>query len=394
MQALFSLGDQPLANGFLGAADLAATERRYPLDLDFCSGCALVQLRATVAPEILFPADFPYRSSYSATLVDDARRNAGRLIETRGLDAGSLVVEPGSNDGYMLRHFAAAGVPVLGIDPADEVAEAARCGGVPTLCARFGRDLAAALVAEGKRADLLLANNVLAHVPDPNDFVAGIGLLLKDDGVAVIEVGYVRDLVDGSAFDTIYHEHQCYFSLTSLVALFGRHDLFVNGVVTVAAQGGSLRLFVARRESPDGSLAAMLTAEAKAGLGAPGFYRALGSRARERAQAAREHLAELKARGKTIAGYGAAAKGTVFLNYAGIGGETLEYVVDRNPAKHGRFIPGARVAIGATDRLLEDRPDYVLLLVWNLRDEVLRQEDEYRRRGGRFVIAIPKLEIV
>jgi hypothetical protein len=299
-----------------------------------------------------------------------------------------------SNDGYLLKNFVERGIPVLGIDPAPGPARAAEAAGIRTRCEFFTLDLARDLAAGGGRADVVIGNNVLAHVADTGGFLDGVAALLKDDGIAVIEVPYARDLIEGNEFDTIYHEHLCYFSVTSAVRLLGRHGLVLTAVRRLPVHGGSLRLYVARAGTPDDSVGALLAEEAALGMGGHAYYADFAARARRTAQALRDRLAALKRAGARLAAYGAAAKGATLLNYAGIGAETLDFVVDRNVHKHGRYMPGVRLPICHPSLLLARQPDYVLLLSWNFRDEILAQQAEYRRRGGRFVVPIPELEIV
>jgi SAM-dependent methyltransferase len=390
LHPILSLGETPLADALVDPARLDKPEASYPLEVAFCAACSLVQLKQTVSPETLFTQDYPYYSSFSDTLVSHARRNAERLITDEGLDQHSLVVELASNDGYLLRHFAEQGVPVLGIDPAEGPASAAQEAGIPTLCAFFDRELAACLVAEGKRAEVVLANNVLAHVPDLNGFVAGIGVLLAGSGVAVIEAPYVRDLIDRCEFDTIYHEHLCYFSVTALNRLFARHGLVLSRVEHYPLHGGSLRLYVRPGGEPDDTVRRYLAEEAEHGLDMVGYYRDFAARVEQVKHDLLALLGKLKASGARIAAYGAAAKGATLLNYVGIGSETLDYVVDRNVHKQGRFMPGVRLPIADPARLVADQPDYVLLLAWNFADEILAQQQAYLRAGGRFVVPVPE----
>ena len=393
LKPVLSLGRTPLANSLLTGEDLARPEPTYPLEVVFCPACTLVQITETVPPEELF-SDYLYFSSFSDTMLRHAETLTARLVEERGLGAESLVVEIASNDGYLLQYYARAGVPVLGIDPARAVAEAAEGRGVPTLVAFFGKELAQELVASGRRADVIHGHNVLAHVADLNGVVAGIALLLKEDGVAVIEAPYVRPMIDHVEFDTIYHEHLCYFSLTALDHLFRRHGLAVIDVEQVPIHGGSLRITVAAATEPAESVRCLLAEEARLGMDRLEFYTAFGDKVAALRERLLELLGELKAQGKRIAVYGASAKGSTLLNLFGIGRETLEYVVDRSTVKQGRYTPGTRLPIYAPERLLEDRPDYVLLLTWNFADEILEQQEMYRRQGGRFIIPIPEPRVV
>jgi SAM-dependent methyltransferase len=394
LERILSLGETPLADELVDPATGNGTKPRYPLDVAFCASCSLVQLLETVAPEVLFDEDYPYFSSFSEDLLAHSRRNALRLISERGLDSTSLAVELASNDGYLLRNFAERGVPVLGIDPAPGPAAAAEASGIPTLVEFFGRDLAARLRDDGKRADVILANNVLAHVPDLNGFVAGIATLLSEDGVASIEVPYVKDLIDRCEFDTIYHEHLCYFSVSALMPLFARHGLSLNQVDHFPIHGGSLRLSVEPRERVQGSVRRFLEEERASGLVHADYYREFSQRVGGVQEALREMLRGLRAEGKTIAAYGAAAKGAILLSSAGIDRSLVDFVVDRNVHKQGMLMPDGSIPIKDPAALLEERPDYVLLLAWNFRDEILRQQDAFRRQGGRFIVPIPQPIVV
>ncbi|WP_439621786.1 class I SAM-dependent methyltransferase [Gemmata sp.] len=389
---VLSLGTTPLANALRAADELGAPEPTFPLDLAVCPCCSLVQITAEVPPDALF-RDYVYFSSFSDTMLRHAADLAARLIRTERLGPGSFVVEAASNDGYLLRNYLAAGVPVLGVEPARNVARVAvERHGVPTHTEFFTRDYARHLAADWLRADVFHAHNVLAHVPDLNGFAEGIRTLLKPTGVAVVEVPYVKDMLDHCEFDTIYHEHLCYFSLTALDALFRRHGLAVRDAERVAIHGGTLRLFAAPAESPRAAstrVAALLAEEAAWGVATLAPYRAFAERVAQVRSALRDLLATLKAGGKRIAAYGASAKGSTLLNYCGIGSETLDFVVDRSTAKQGKYTPGTGLRISAPDRLLDEMPEYTLLLTWNFADEILAQQAEYRSRGGRFIVPVP-----
>lgn len=389
LRVFLSLGDMPLSDGFIAAEDLRRQEPRYPLDVAFCPDCALVQILETVPPDQLFGADYPYFSSFTDTLLQHSAANVAARISEQRLDGNSLVVELASNDGYLLQYYREQGIRVLGIDPAPGPVAAARARGVETLQAFFGLDLAKQLAAEGRRADVIHANNVLAHVADTNGFVAGIAALLKEDGVAVIEVPYVKDLIEHGEFDTIYHEHLCYFSVTSLRRLFQRHGLALNRVEPLAIHGGSLRLFVGKREREDRPVADYLQAERRAGLDQLEYYAGFSARVNRIRDGLVTLIGKLRQRGARIAGYGAAAKGTILLNFAGLGQEVLEFVADRNVHKQGRYVPGVRLPIVPPGRILDEQPDYLLILPWNFKEEIMQQQAEYRQRGGRFIVPVP-----
>jgi SAM-dependent methyltransferase len=391
---VLDLGLMPLSDGLLRQDELTRPEERYPLEVAYCPDCSLVQILYTVPPRTLFCEDYPYYSSFSDTLLEHSRDNALSLIAQRALNRDSFVVELASNDGYLLKNFAEQGIRVLGIDPAEGPAQAAEKAGVPTLCRFFTKDLALELARQGNCADVIIANNVLAHVADTNGFVQGIGILLKDDGVAVIEVPYVRDLVEQCEFDTIYHEHLCYFSVTALDALFRRHGLFLNDVRRLSIHGGSLRLHVARKPDVNDSMRNFLKQEKDLGIDAYPYYQDFSRRVRALRRALRKLLLDLKSAGNSIAAYGAAAKGTIMLNYIGADCSIIDFVVDKNIHKQGKVVPGVRIPIRDPALLNEFMPDYVLLLPWNLKDEILFQQQAYRRKGGRFIIPVPKPVIV
>jgi SAM-dependent methyltransferase len=389
---VLDLGDMPLSDGFVRPDELDGPRgrRRHPLQVAFCEHCALVQILETVPPEVLFCDDYPYYSSVSESWLEHCRRSAEALVAERRLGPGTLVVELASNDGYMLKNFLPHGISVLGIDPAAGPAREAERRGVPTLCTFFGRDLAEELRNQGVRADVVLGNNVLAHVADLNGFVHGVARLLKEDGVGVFECPYLVDLVEQREFDTIYHEHLCYYSVTALDALFSRHGLRLSRVDRLPTHGGSLRLFVQRGPGPRPTVDALLEAERRAGVPTRAYYEDFAARVRALREELRTLLEGLRRQGRRIAAYGAPAKGTILLNYVGIGPDLVEYVVDKNPVKHGKVIPGVRLPIHAPARLVEDPVDDLLILPWNLKDEVMAQQAEFRRRGGRFIVPLPR----
>ncbi len=394
LKVFLDLGDMPLADRLLTPAQLTEAEPTFPLETVFCEDCGLVQITETVDPEILFASDYPYFSSFSDHLLKHSRDNVLNLIEKRGLDHNSFVVEIASNDGYLLKNYVEKGIPVLGIDPAEGPVKAAREQGVNSMLAFFGKDLAQELAAQGKKADVIHGNNVLAHVADTNGIVAGIAAMLKDDGVTSIEVPYVRHLIDKNEFDTIYHEHLCYFSVTALDNLFLRHGLYINDVVELDIHGGSLRVHAQKFEDRKEGFLKLFEAEKEAGVDTFDYYRDFGDRVLLTRDKLHTLLNDLKGKGHRIAGYGAAAKGATLINYVGIGVDTVEYVCDRNHHKQGRFMPGRHIPITKPERLMEDKPDYVLLLPWNFADEILSQQQAFRDQGGQFIIPIPEPKVV
>jgi SAM-dependent methyltransferase len=391
---VLSLGALPLSDGFLTAAELDRPEPRFPLDVAFCPACGLVQILDTVPPEVLFGRDYPYFSSVSATLLAHSKAHVAERLPELPPGPDTLVVELASNDGYLLQFYREAGIACLGIDPAPGPVAAARAKGIETICAFFTLDLARDLVAAGRRADLVHANNVLAHVADPHDFLEGIRRLLEPGGRAVIEVPYLRDLVEKLAFDTIYHEHLCYFSVTAIERLTRPHGLHLVRVERLPIHGGSLRLVLAEVGRPDPTVEAILAEERAIGLDRPAFLAGFAERVAALRRGLPELLGRLKARGARLAAYGAAAKGTILLNACGLDGRLLDWVADKNPFKQGRFVPGVRLPIVAPERIGRDRPSHLLILPWNIAPEVMAQEAEFRSGGGRFVVPLPVPEVV
>ncbi len=394
-QTWVDLGMQPLSNAFVPQAHARTPDRLFPLHARVCNSCLLVQVDRVVPPDEIFNADYAYFSSMSDSWLAHCRAYVADMTERFGLDAGSHVVEIASNDGYMLQYFVARGVPVLGIEPSRNTADAATARGVRTVSRFFGRHTAIDLAAQGEQADLLAAKNVLAHVPDINDFVAGIPVILKPDGVFTVEFPHLLTTSRGVQFDTIYHEHFTYLSLLAVERIFGRHGLRIFDVEQVPTHGGSLRVFACRdsaQRGPSARIAAVRDAEISAGLDRPEGYADFTPRCEKVRDDLRAFLERARAEGRTVVGYGAAAKGNTLLNYAGIGPDLLSFIVDRSPQKQGRLCPGSRIPIRPVEAIADARPDYVLILPWNIRAEIEEQLASIRDWGGRFVVAIPGIE--
>jgi SAM-dependent methyltransferase len=391
------LGMSPLCESFLTAEQLNQIEPFYPLHVYVCDQCLLVQLPEHVDPSDIF-REYAYFSSYSRSWVEHARRYTELITARLRLDSESFVVELASNDGYLLQHFIERGILALGIEPARNVAAAAVAKKVPTLTEFFGLELAEQLVREDRHANLVIANNVLAQVPDLNDFVAGIRMLLAPDGVATLEFPHLVRLFEGNQFDTIYHEHYSYFSLLSARRIFAAHDLVLFDVEELPTHGGSLRTYFRRKSDATKPIApavdAMLAAEVRAGFDRLPRYLSFGPEVQRAKRQLLSFLIRAKEEGKQVVGYGAPGKGNTLLNYCGIRTDLLEYTVDRNPYKHGRFLPGTHIPIYEPSRIAETRPDYVLILPWNLRDEIIQQLDDVRAWGARFVVPIPEVQVL
>jgi SAM-dependent methyltransferase len=389
------LGMSPLCESFLPADRIEQMEPFFPLHVRACERCWLVQLPAFVAPEEIF-TEYAYFSAYSTAWVEHARQYVEMLSARLGLGNNDLVVELASNDGYLLQHFVGTGVPILGIDPAANVAQVAEERGVPTLVAFFGEALARQLVDEGKEARVIVGNNVLAQVPDLNDFVAGVRTLLRPDGTATFEFPHLMRLLEGLQYDTIYHEHFSYFSLATISEIFGAHGLEVYDVEELWTHGGSLRVFAQHIDGPNAvepSVDAILSAEEAGGLRTPERYARFADDVRESKRALLELLIDLRRSGKQVVGYGAPGKGNTLLNYCGIRTDLLDYTVDRNPYKHGLFTPGTHIPIHPPERIAETNPEYVLVLPWNLIDEIAEQLAYIREWGGELIVPIPLAEV-
>lgn len=389
LETVLDLGNFPLVNALPTAEELGQPDSRYPLVLALCPACSLLQITYTVDPEELF-GEYLYFSSYSDTMLAHARSLVERIAAQRSLGKESLAVEIASNDGYLLCNYQRLGIPVLGIEPARNIAKVAVAKGIPTIAEFFGQALAQRLVAGGRRADVIHAHNVMAHVADLNGFVTGIQKLLAPGGVAVVEAPYARDMIERLEFDTIYHEHLCYFSVSAIVALLVRNDLVLADVERIPIHGGSIRLWIACAGSDvRPSVAALLAEERALGMTGIDYYRDFAAHVSTLRDNLVACLRRLKAEGNHLAAYGAAAKGAVLLNYAQIDGDLLDFVADRSPHKQGRFLPGVRIPIRAPSALMEDHPDFVLLLAWNFEEEIRAQQAEYLRQGGRFIVPVP-----
>lgn len=396
-QSFCDLGMSPPSNSYLRPEHLNRMEGFFPLHALVCGNCFLVQLEAFQTPDEIF-SDYAYFSSYSDSWLEHCRNYVDFVTGRFGIGSADQVIEIASNDGYLLQYFKAKGVPVLGIEPAANVAAVAQDRGIATEVRFFGLDTARDLTARGIRADLLLGNNVLAHVPELNDFVAGMKHLLSETGVITMEFPHLLRLMQGNQFDTIYHEHFSYFSLSSARLVFERNGLEIFDVDEIPTHGGSLRVYACHRgdssQAVTAGVSALLAREAAAGLGTLEAYSAFGERVREAKRGLLEFLIAARRQGRSVVGYGAAAKGNTLLNYCGIRGDFIDYVVDRNPHKQGCFLPGTHVPIMAPDRVRETRPDYLLILPWNIQQEVIAQMAYIREWGGRFVIPIPAVRIV
>jgi SAM-dependent methyltransferase len=391
------LGMSPLCESYVSSENLNRMEPFYPLHVFVCSQCFLVQLQEYVAAEDIY-TEYAYFSSYSDSWLKHAKNYVEMITHRLGIGTSHLVVELASNDGYLLQYFVAKGIPVLGIEPARNVARAAVQKGIPSVTEFFGRRLAARLAAEGRQADLLLGNNVLAHVPDINDFVAGMKLLLKPQGVITMEFPHLLRLIEQNQYDTIYHEHFSYLSLSTSERIFAAHGMKIFDVEELPTHGGSLRIYACHEENAkyqvQPRVRELKSLEEAAGFGRIEYYQGFGEKVMANKRALLEFLIQARRDGKRIAGYGAPGKGNTLLNYCGIRTDFLDYTVDRNPYKHGKFLPGTHIPIFPPERIAETKPDFVLILPWNLKDEIIGQLAYIRKWGGKFVVPIPTVTVV
>lgn len=390
------LGSAPPSNAYLGAQDLKRPERWFPLRILLCSECWLVQTEDYAGAEEIFTDDYAYFSSYSKTWLEHCEKYVDKVAGRFHLGSDSLVVELAANDGYLLQYVRARKIPCLGVEPTASTAASARKKGIEIIEKFFGVSLAREMAGNGQCADLVAANNVLAHVPDINDFASGVAILLKQTGAATFEFPHILNLVSHNQFDTIYHEHYSYLSLLTVTRIFERNGLSVFDVEELPTHGGSLRVYAQRKGGPHARSTAvdnLLQRERTAGLQTMAFYGGFQARADRVKNDFLKFLLEQKGAGKKVAAYGAAAKGNTLLNYAGVRPDLLPYVVDKNPSKQGKFLPGSRIPIVPEDRIGEEHPDFVIILPWNIRDEVTKDLSYVREWGGRFVTAIPELSL-
>jgi 2-polyprenyl-3-methyl-5-hydroxy-6-metoxy-1,4-benzoquinol methylase len=396
-QTFVDLGMSPLCESYLTSNELNSMERFYPLHVQVCEKCYLVQLEEYVSPENIF-SEYAYFSSYAESWLKHAADYVGMICQRLELGANSLCVELASNDGYLLQYLVKKGIPVMGVEPAVNVAKVAERRGIPTLVKFFGVRTAQEMVEQGQRADLVVGNNVLAQVPDINDFVAGIKVLLKPAGVATLEFPHLMRLMEQTQYDTIYHEHFSYFSLITVEKIFAAHGMVLFDVEEIPTHGGSIRIYL--RHSEDGAklvtarVVNMRTCELAAGLDQMKTYESFSEKVKESKRALLELLIQLRREGKRVAGYGAPGKGNTLLNYCGIRTDFLDFTVDRNPYKHGRYLPGTHIPIYPVDEIARRRPDYILILPWNLKEEIIAQLAYAREWGAKFIVPVPQAHVL
>ena len=396
-QTFVDLGLSPVANDYIPFSKMEASEAFYPLHVYICTKCWLVQLPIYKTEGEIFTNHYAYFSSYSSSWLEHAKKYAEMMLKRFGFDKTKLVIEIASNDGYLLQYFKEKGICVLGVEPAKNTADVARKKGIPTVTKFFGENTAKELAKKGKRADLLIGNNVLGHVPNLNDFVAGMKIVLKPKGIMTIEFPYLLQLIQKNQFDTIYHEHYSYFSFLTVKKVFAKHGLTLFDVEEIPTHGGSLRIYGRHSENKDiqvtKSVDALIRKEIVFGLHRFETYKQFSEKVKKTKQLFLKFLIEVKKRGQTVVGYGAPAKGNTFLNYCGVRTDFIEYTVDLSPHKQKHFLPGVRIPIYAPDKITKTHPDYVLILPWNIKNEVIDQMRSVRRWGGKFVTAIPKVTI-
>lgn len=393
LKSVLNLGPMPLTARFLNEVSVSEEEPRYPLELVFCEDCTLLQVDEVPLPTKIFNKDYPYYSSVGTSVLEHSRCHVKDILKNEELDGNSLVIEVASNDGYLLQFLKGEGIPVLGIEPSAGPARVAMQKGIPTIQSFLTEDSAKEMANQGKQADILIAKNVLAHVADPGDFVRALKILLKPSGTLWIEVPYVRDLIEGCEFDTIYHEHVTYLSVHALKFLLETNGLFLNDVELLKIHGGSLRLKVQHQRSESPKVANIIKDEKARGVDRLEYYMELGGQVELLVKRFQDFVWGLKEKNMKLACYGAAAKGVIFLNYAQLGSEIFSYVLDKNPVKQGKYLPGVKLPVCNPDKLTEDQPDYTLILPWNFANEIKREQNSYLKKGGKFITAIPELQI-
>ncbi|HAZ10386.1 MAG TPA: SAM-dependent methyltransferase [Candidatus Omnitrophica bacterium] len=396
-QLFLSLGSSPLANSYLTKEQLHKMEPFYPLEVYICGNCLLVQLQEFESPENIF-GNYSYMSSYSNTWLKHAKEYVDKAIDCFGINRHSFVIEIASNDGYLLQYFVQRGVPVLGIEPASNVAEIARKKGVPTESVFFGVEIAKQLASKGKFADLLLGNNVLAHVPDLNNFVKGLKIILKPDGIITMEFPHLMNLINNVQFDTIYHEHFSYFSFFTVEKVFLDHGLVIFDVEELTTHGGSLRIYARHKENKIPAVSdrvrKLRQQEKKMGCCSINYYNCFNDKVKEAKREILKFLVKAKDNKKVIVAYGAPAKGNTLINYCGIKTDLIDYTVDKNPHKQGLFLPGSHIPIEHPDKIKQTKPDYIFILPWNIKDEIIEQLSFVKDWGAEFIIPIPEIQVI